>query len=154
MKTPRVTLILKQASSAARLHKILAKKLVLTWWQELQNATTWWQELQKKFAMAVTWWQQFKKRFLTAPLEFPQENKRRRAPQVSHNFEVRTPLRQLKQTRFCWPFNNWRRTVIQPISTTISQKSRNCLNPSRQQCPPSTGNHRKLNCLKIYSKRV
>ena len=29
------------------------------------------------------------------------ENKRRRAPQVGHNFAVRTPLRQLKQTRFC-----------------------------------------------------
>ena len=29
--------------------------------------------------MAVTWWQQFKKRFPTAPLEFPQENKRRRS---------------------------------------------------------------------------
>ena len=27
-------------------------------------------------------------------------------------------LRQLKQTRFCWPFNNWRRTAFQPISTT------------------------------------
>ena len=28
-------------------------------------------------------------------------NKRRRAPQVNHNFAVRTTLRQLKQTRFC-----------------------------------------------------
>ena len=28
--TPRVTLILKQASSAARLHKILAQKIVVT----------------------------------------------------------------------------------------------------------------------------
>ena len=54
----------------------------------------------------------------------------KRAPQVSHNFAVRTPLRQLKQTRFCWPFSNWRRTVLQPVSTTISQKSGNCLNPS------------------------
>ena len=51
-------------------------------------------------------------------------------------------------------FSNWRRTVIEPISTTISQKSRNCLSPSRQQCPQSTGNQRNLNCLKIYSKRV
>ena len=33
---------------------------------------------------------------------------------------TRTPLRQLKQTRFCWPFNNWRRTVIHPIPTTTS----------------------------------
>ena len=75
-------------------------------------------------------------------------------PQVSHNFAVRTLLRQLKQTRFCWPFSNWRRTVIRPISTTTSQESQNCLSPSRQQCPPLTGNQRSLNCLKIYSKRV
>ena len=63
-------------------------------------------------------------------------------------------LRHLKQTRFCWPFSNWRRTVILPISKTLETESRNCLSPSRQQCPPSTGNQRNLNCLKIYSKRV
>ena len=34
-------------------------------------------------------------------LELRQESKRRRFPQVSHSFPVRTPLRQLKQTRFC-----------------------------------------------------
>ena len=56
----------------------------------------------------------------TAPLEFPEENKRRRAPQLNHNFAVRTPLRQLKQTRFCWTFSNCRQTVIQPISTAKS----------------------------------
>ena len=38
------------------------------------------------------------------------------------------PSRQLKQTRFCWPFNNWRRTPTQPISTTILAESRNCPN--------------------------
>ena len=53
------------------------------------------------FAIALTWWQKFKRRFRTAPLGFFKENKRRRAPQVSHNFAVRTSLRQLKQTRFC-----------------------------------------------------
>ena len=52
----------------------------------------------------------------------------------------------------CWLFSNWQRTVIQRISTTISQKSRNCLNPSRQQSPSSTGNQRNLNSLKLYSK--
>ena len=86
--------------------------------------------------------------------EFSQENKRRRAPQVSHNFALITPLRQLKQTRFCWPFSNWRRTVILPTPITAVTKFQNCLNPSRQHCPPSTGNHRNLNSLKIYSKRV
>ena len=42
--TPRVILILKQASSAARLHKTLAQKL----------ATTWWQEFRKKVSAATT----------------------------------------------------------------------------------------------------
>ena len=54
----------------------------------------------------------------------------RRVPQVSHNFAVRTSLRQSKQTRFCWPFSDWRRTVILPMSITAVTESRNCLNPS------------------------
>ena len=37
---------------------------------------------------------------------------------------------------------------------TTTTESQNCLSPSRQQCPPSKGNQRNLNCLKIYSKRV
>ena len=37
------------------------------------------------------------------------------SPHVNLNSAVRIPLRQSKQTRFCWPFNNWRRTPIQPI---------------------------------------
>ena len=150
--TPRVTLILKQASSAAILHKTLAQKIVVTWWQELQerfvSVVTWWQELQEKFvtvvtwwqelherfvrvvtwwqelqefkerfaiaptwweglqrrcAMALTWWQQFKKTFPTAPLEFPQENKRRRAPQVNLNFAVRTPRNNWSRPDFVGP---------------------------------------------------
>ena len=64
-----------------------------------------------------------------------QESKRMRALQVSHNFAARTPLRQLKQNRFCWHLNNWRQTVIQPISTTTSTESRNCPNLSQRQCP-------------------
>ena len=51
------------------------------------------------------------------------------APHVSHNFAVRTPLRHLKQTRFCWPFNNWRLTAILPISTTTSTEFQNCPKP-------------------------
>ena len=65
-----------------------------------------------------------------------------------------TPLRQLKQIRFCWPFNDWRRTIIQPISTTTSVKSWSCPNPSPRQCPLSRENQRNSNCLKIYSKQV
>ena len=75
------------------------------------------QEFKKRFAIALTWRQEFEKRFPSAPMELPQENKRRPVSQVSHNFAMKTPLRQKKQTRFCKPFNNWRRTVIQLIST-------------------------------------
>ena len=84
-----------------------------------------------------------KKRFPTAPLLLHQANKRRRAPQVNHNFAVRIPLRKLKQTRFCWPFNNRLRTPIQPLSITTSAKSRNCLNPSQRHFPRLMKNQRK-----------
>ena len=47
--TPRVILILKQASSEARLHKTLAQNL----------ATTWWQEFRKRVSAAMTWWQEW-----------------------------------------------------------------------------------------------
>ena len=80
--------------------------------------------------------------------------KRRCAPRVSHNSAVRTPLRHLRQTRFCWPLNNGQRTVIQPISTIISAESQNCRNPSWRQCPRLMENQKNLNCLKVYSKRV
>ena len=68
-----------EASSAARLLKTLARKWVLTWWQELQNrhatVITWWQELQERFAMAMTWWQQFKKKFLLLLWNFLRKTK-------------------------------------------------------------------------------
>ena len=69
-----------------------------------------------------------KKRFPTAPRVLHQGNRRRRAPQVNLNFAVKIPLRHLKQTKFCWPFSNWQRTVIQPILTTILAEFRNCRN--------------------------
>ena len=64
----------------------------------------------------------------TAPPVLHQGNRRRRAQQVNLNFAVKIPPRHLRQTRFCWPFNNWRRTPTQPISTTILAESRNCRN--------------------------
>ena len=69
-------------------------------------------------------------------------------------FSVRTPLRQLKQTRFCWHFNNWRRTVNQRISTITSTESRNCPNPSQRQCSHLMENQRNSNCLKICCKHI
>ena len=68
------------------------------------------------FTIAVTWSQDFKKRLAIAPLGIHQSNKKRSAPQVSLNFAVNLPLRQLKQTRFCWHFNNWQATATLPIS--------------------------------------
>ena len=62
--------------------------------------------------------------------EIPSSSPVRRAPQVSNNFAVRKPLRQLKQTRFCWPFNNWRLTATPPVSTTTLANFQNCPNPS------------------------
>ena len=60
----------------------------------------------------------------------------------------------IEADQICWPFNNWRLTAILPMSITTTTESQNCLIPSRQQCPPSTGNQRNLNYLKICSKRV
>ena len=122
------------------------------WWPRI--TLTWWQEFQKRFVTTLTRWQQLKKRFPTAPLLLRQPNKRRRAPQVNLNIAVKKPLRQLRQTRFCWPFSNWRRTVILPLSTTTAIESKNCLSPSRQQGPPSTESQRNSNCLKTCSKRI
>ena len=115
---------------------------------------TWWQELQKRLAKTLRWWQQLKKKFPTAPLLLRQANRRRHVPQVNLNFAVRIPLRQLKQTRFCWPFSNWRRTPIQPISITTLAESRNCLNLFQRRCLHSAENQRNLNCLKMFSKQV
>ena len=91
-----------------------------------------------------TWWQDYKRRFPTAPLGLRQENQRRRAPQVSHNLAVTTPLWQLKKTRFCWPSNNWWLTVFLPILTTTSIESRKCPNPSQRQCPHLTEKQKKI----------
>ena len=81
--------------------------------------------------------------------------KKKKARSTSQpQFRSEKTLRQLKQTIFCWSFNNWRRAVILPMSITTVTNFQNCLNLSRQQCPPSTGKQRNLNCLKIYSKQV
>ena len=58
------------------------------------------------------------------------------------HFRLENTLRQLKQTRFCRPLSSWRATANSPTSTTTLTTSRNCPSPSRQQCPPSTGNQK------------
>ena len=82
------------------------------------------------------------------------KQKKARSTNQPHFRSENTPGRQLRQTRFCWPSNNWRRTPIQPFSTKILAESRNCLNLSQRQCLRLTENQRNSNCLKIYSKRV
>ena len=82
--------------------------------------------------------QEFKKRLPTAPLRLLQVNKRRRTPQVTNNFAVRTPPRQLKQTRFSWPFNSWQATETPPTSTKTSTGFQNCPNLSKQQGQPTS----------------
>ena len=97
---------------------------------------------------------EFKKGFSITPLGRLQEKKRRRAPQVSHICELKTTLRQLKQTRFFWPFNNsWQAIATPPISTTRSIEIFNCPSPSLTQCPHLTPKQRNLNCWKIYCKQ-
>ena len=73
---------------------------------------------------------------------------------LEYNSDKNFNLMQLKQTRFSKPIKKRRGTVIPPISTTTSTKSRNCPNPSQQQCPPLTENQRNSNCLKTCSKQV
>ena len=86
--TPRVTLILKRASSKTRRHRTLAKKI------------------------ATTWRQEFTKKSLIAPLVHLQESRKRTAPQVNRNSARKTPLRRLRQTKFCWRFSSWQTTTI------------------------------------------
>ena len=45
---------------------------------------------------------------------------------------ARTLLRQMKQTTFCQPFNNWQATAILPTLTLTSTGFQKCPNPSRQ----------------------
>ena len=55
--------------------------------------------------------------FHTLPRGFFQENKIRRVSQVSHNFAVKSLLRQLRQTEYYQPFNSLWVTTTQQLST-------------------------------------
>ena len=87
--------------------------------------TTWWQELQKKLVNAMTW-QESTKKSLTAPLAHLQESRKRTALPVNRSFAAKTPLRRLRQTKFCWPFSSWQITTILRNFTIISTKFPNC----------------------------
>ena len=60
-------------------------------------------------------------------------------------FAVRKPLRHLRQTRFCWLFSNWRRTVILPMSITLVTESPKSLMTTM---PTSDGKSEKFELFK------
>ena len=111
-------------------------------------------ELQNRFATATTVSQKFTKKSLTAPLGHHRESSRRTALPINCNSAVKTPLRRLKQTNFCWPFSSWHITTILQFSITTWTKFPECQSHSRQRCPRSTGNLKNSSCLKIFSKRA
>ena len=61
-----------------------------------------------------------------------QESKKITAPQVIRNSAVKKPLRQLRQTNFCWRFSNWQITTILQIFITILKELPNCQRHLRQ----------------------
>ena len=74
--------------------------------------------------------------------------------QVNHNSAVKTPLRRLRQTRFCGPFSSWQTTTILQNSILKITELPNCCSHLRQKCPHLTGNLKSSICLKISSKRA
>ena len=114
-------------------------------------ATTWWQELENRFSVA-TIWHKFRKKSLTAQLVQLQERRKRTTLPVNRNSAVKTRLRQLKQTKLCWPFSSWQITTIPKTSLTTLLEFPSCQSHSRQRFPNSTGNLKSSSCLKISSK--
>ena len=49
---------------------------------------------------------------LTAPLVHLQKSRKRTTLQVNPNSAVKTPLRRLRQIKFCWSFSSWQTTTI------------------------------------------
>ena len=60
------------------------------------------------------------------PLVHLQASRRKTALPVTRNSAVRTPLRQLRQTKICSPFSSWQITTILRIFTIISTECPNC----------------------------
>ena len=92
--------------------------------------------------------------FLTGPLGSHQENKGRRAPQVSQIFAVETPLRKVRRIRFCWPFSIGRLTEVIPTSITISMESPNCPTPPQRKLPPLTGKPEKFELFEDLFQKI
>ena len=82
------------------------------------------------------------------------ESRKRTALQVNRNFAAKIPLRQLRQTKFCWPFSSWQITLILRIFTIISTYSLNCQSHRPQQSPRLTGKLKNLSFLKTFFRRV
>ena len=95
--TARVILILKQALLRVRPHETLAQLMVATWLQEPQ------------------------KKSLTATLESFQATRKKPVLQVKRNSAAKTPLRQSKETNFCWPCIGWQTTANLQILLTFKE---------------------------------
>ena len=128
--TPRVTLILKQASSTNRRRETLAQK------------------------MAKTEWQEFTRKSHTAPPVNCQKSRKWTTLPVNRKSAVRIPLRRSEQTKFFWPFISWQTTTFLQTFIITSTEFPNSQNRSPHRCQRLTGNLRSLSCLKIFSKRA
>ena len=60
------------------------------------------------------------------PLVHLQGSRRKTVLPVNHNSAVKTLLRRLRQTKFCWPFSSWQIATILRIFTIISTEFPNC----------------------------
>ena len=128
--TPRVILILRQASSTPRWRKSLAQKV------------------------ATTRWQEFMRKSHTVALVHLQECRKRTTLLVNPNSAVKKALRRSKQTKFRWPFSSWQTTKTLQTFVKTATEVRNYQSHSPHWCPRLTGNPRSLSCLKIFSKRA
>ena len=142
--TPKVTLIIKRASSTTRWHKTPAQKTAITWWQELQNivgiATTWQEWVYEEFpycSPSKSSGKQKKNRSTSQP-HFRSEN----TPTTIETDQFLMALQQLaNNNNFANFHNNINRISTSPKSLTTT-------------LPRLTGDLQSSSCLKIFSKRA
>ena len=140
--TPRVTLILKRASSTTRNTKL--------WPRRPPRHGDW--SSKRASIRPRDGDRSSRTHLLLLYYIFRKAEKNRSTSQ--RNSAVKTPLRWLRHTNFCWCFSSWQTTTIVQISKTILTEFPNCRNHLQQRCPHSTGNLKSSSCLKIFSKRV
>ena len=128
--------------------------LLTSGWEDRHDMAMGVQRERERAHRRLTWWQEFTKKLPTAPLAHLQESRKRTALQVNLNSAAKTPLKRLRQTKFCWHFSSWQTTIVLQISITILTEFPNCQSHLRQRCQRLTGNLKSSSCLKICSKPV